>query len=823
MPWLENLQAESREDLLTRSQRSIGLPELLHALEQRADSGPGKRECADPVLYRSAPACETALTETEEIVRLLEAGDPLPATPTDEIAPLIKTATTGGLVRPEDLVKVTDLIECAASMKEYFSSRPELTGSRMAEWANRLSGLPSISSLLKRSIDRDGTVLDTAGHELRSLRKRQRTLNERIHRRLSELISRHQEDVLQDTFYTERGQRYVLPVRSAARQKVSGIVHGSSGSGQTVFVEPTELIESNNELKLIDSEIETEIKRILTDLASRVAAASDEILENQDVLTHIDVVRARARLALELDATRPIINRQGKVKLINARHPLLVLRGHRTVPNDIFMDNDRQILVISGPNTGGKSAALTMLGLIAFTVRAGMFVPADADSEMAVFNEVFAVMGDEQDLAQDLSSFSAHILDIIGIIESAGAGSLVLLDELMSSTDPVEGGALAAYVLRELRDAGSRAAVTTHLPALKSFAHQEPGFTNAGFAFDPHTLAPTYRLVMDTPGQSLGIDIARRLGLSDRLIEGAKSEMDETSLRMESLVAELSEKIKQIETEREETEAARREARRLSEEHRSCLDKAREHEREMRKRVRSEAAAVVRRTEDELERILAEAKKQGTRESVHQGREKVRELSGRLADEYGEQGSMPDWTRLKKGDKVLVMPLSVEAELMETPGSGIKPDDSLQVRMGKLKVQVEANKVREMPAPDRQQPVLQKPARKQQKKKPERPPEPDHDGPRSNTPQTSKNTLDLRGMRYQEAEVRVEGFLDKACRERLPNVFIIHGHGTGALKKMVRETLSLSPYVSDFRPGEKGEGGDGVTMAELKDLSYSRR
>ncbi|MFO8055857.1 MAG: Smr/MutS family protein, partial [bacterium] len=643
----------------------------------------------------------------------------------------------------------------------------------------------------------------------------------RIHRRLSELINRHQDDVLQDTFYTDRAERYVLPVKAPARQKISGIVHGSSGSGQTVFIEPSELVESNNELKLIGSEIEAEIKRILADLSARVAGAADQILTNQNALAHIDVVRARARLALELDATRPAVNGEGRIGLVNARHPLLVLRGHNTVPNDFAMDRDRQVLVISGPNTGGKTAALSMLGLIAFMVRAGMFIPAAEDSEMAVFNEVFAVMGDEQDLSRDLSSFSAHVLDIIGTIESAGAGSLVLLDELMSSTDPVEGGALAAAVLRELRDQGARVLATTHIPALKSFAHEETGFVNAGFAFDPDTLAPTYKLMVDTPGQSLGIDIAKRLGLPERLIKGARSEMDDASLRMESLIAELSEKIKDIESERGDMEAERKRAARLSEEYRSYLERAQEHERDMKKRVRSEAAAVVRRTEAELERILKEARQEGSRESVHKGREKLREVSGRLAEEYGqEEGELPDWTRLKKGDKVLVMPLSVEAELMEAPGKEVKPEDTLQVRMGKLKVQVEAGKIRELKKSAPSEPVLQKPSRKQKKPKPEKPAEPPESGPPAATPQTSENTLDLRGMRYQEAEARLEGFLDQACGKHLPNVYIIHGHGTGALKKMVREELSVSPYVSEFRPGEKGEGGDGVTMAELKDLSY---
>jgi len=820
MPWLDNLQVESRQDLLTRSRKSIGLPELLRALTGRAESVPGKRECAGPVLYKSAPACDVALTETEEIFRMLEQGDPLPPVPIEEIGPHIKTAAAGGTIQPEDLVKVMVLLESARDMKAYFSSRSELQGSRMAEWAGRLSELSSLYSLLSRSIDRDGTVLDTASAELRSLRKRQRTLNERVHRRLSDLISRHQEDVLQDTFYTERGQRYVLPVKASARQKVSGIVHGSSASGQTVFVEPSELVELNNDLKLVESEIESEIKRILVDLAGRVAGNSDELMTGQQALAHIDVVRARARLALDLKAVRPAVNNEGRVRLKNARHPLLVMKGHKTVPNDVTLDKDRQILVISGPNTGGKSVLLTMLGLIAFMARAGMFIPVDPDSEMAVFEEVFAVMGDEQDLSQDLSSFSAHVLDIIGIIDSAGPGSLVLLDELMNSTDPVEGGALAAAVLRELREAGARAAVTTHLPSLKSFAHEEPGFANAGFAFDPHTLAPTYKLVIDTPGQSLGIDIAKRLGLQEKLIETAKSEMDETSLRMESLIAELSEKIKQIETDREEMETERRKAQKLADEHRSYMDRAREHEKNMKKKVRSETAAVLRQTEEELERILKEAKKTGSREAVHEGREKVRRVSEQLSRDYGEEeGSIPDWTRLKKGDKVLVMPLSVEAELMVDPGREPKPDETLQVRMGKLKVQVEAHKIRELPEKAGPEVVLEKPVRKQKKPKPEKTgPEPEP--ARTSTPQTSRNTLDLRGMRYNEAEARVEAFLDKACGEHLPNVYIIHGHGTGALKKMVRETLAVSPYVADFRPGGKGEGGDGVTMAELKDLSY---
>jgi DNA mismatch repair protein MutS2 len=582
---------------------ALGFPEILAALTERAASEPGKRECREPALFESAAAADLALGETSEAVELFNVGAPPDPAPISDVIPLVEKASAGGTLEATDLVKIADVLDHAGRTGKFFKEHEEAP--RLAEWASRLDGLPSFHRSLVKSVDRDGTILDSASPELKSLRKRYRTLKERIHKRLSEIVARNPETVLQDDYYTQRGQRYVVPVKASEQSKFEGIVHDASGSGQTVFVEPAELVEPNNRLKLIEAEIEAEIMRILKDLSARVARAAGEIITDQKVLAHLDAARARARLAIDLKAERPRVNDRGQIALRGARHPLLALRGQEVVPNDIEFGENFSVLVVSGPNAGGKTVGLTMLGLFALMVRAGMFIPAEQGSEMAVFCEVYAVIGDEQDISQDLSSFSAHVLDIRRILDTAGPRSLVLLDELMSSTDPEEGAALGMVTLSALMDRGALVAATTHLPALKSFAHEREGFINASYTFDPDALMPTYRLMTGVPGRSLGLEMAQRMGMSEDLVEQARSEMDQSALRMESLIGDLSAKAKKLEEEKEELEAKRREVVGLADEYRELRDRAKDHEKRIKRSVKAEVREEIRRAEAELGEMSA--------------------------------------------------------------------------------------------------------------------------------------------------------------------------------------------------------------------------
>ncbi len=653
-------------------------------------------------------------------------------------------------------------------------------------------------------------------------------LKERIHKRLAEIVAKNPDTVLQDNFYTQRGQRYVVPVKASAQSQFDGIVHDASGSGLTVFIEPAEMVEPNNRLKLIEAGIEAEVLRILRELSARVGEAADSIIGDQRVLSHLDLVRARARLALDLKASRPEVNGRGRVRLRAVRHPLLVLRGHDVVGNDIDLGDGFSVLLISGPNAGGKTVGLTSLGLLAMMARAGMFLPAAPGSEMAIFKNVYAVIGDEQDLSRDLSSFSAHVMDIAAILDAAGPSSLVLLDELMSSTDPEEGAALASSLLSALSNRGALIAATTHLPALKSYAHGRKGFMNASYSFDHQTLSPAYRLMIGVPGRSLGIEMAARLGLPPKLISEARAEMGEASVRMESLIADLAEKSARLDAEFDALAQARAEAEEKAAAYAELKDRASAHEKEIRKNIKAAVREAVKKAEAEVAAAVEPVRKKGMigRDAAEEARGKLRAIRERAEAENavaGEDGAAVDWKKIEIGDKVKVLPLGVEAEIVARPGPDVRDHTEVKVRIGKLQVGVPAGRIRAMHRPKAQERSILAPAPKKKpllrKKEPHvtipettAPP-----GPGGLLPQTSQNTIDLRGHRVYEAEGEVEKFLDDSCRRHLPNVYIIHGHGTGALKQLVREILSLSPYVESFRPGEKGEGGDGVSMAVLKE------
>jgi len=812
----------AKEQLMAKARMWVGWHELLKALAERAESEPGKARCAEPELGKTLPACEIMLSETDEMVSLYRGGESPPPTPINDVAHLVELARAEGTLEGEDLVKVMNLLSFAARAANFYSALPR--DARLRQWAQRLSPLPAFLKKLKKSIDADGAVLDGASPELGSLRSGLRTLRQRVHRRLNELVARNEGAVLQDDFYTQRNNRYVVPVKASQQDRFKGIVHDASASGQTVFIEPSELVEPNNRIRLAEAEIEAEARRILRELSRAVKQHANEILENMGVLAHLDAVRARARLAKDLEAARPALNDSGIMNLKAARHPLLVLRGHEVVPNDLELGGERTVLVISGPNAGGKTVGLCTLGLFALMVRAGMFITADPDSGMAVFEEVYAVLGDEQDVSKDLSTFSSHMLDVIGILRAAGPNSLILLDELMGSTDPEEGSALAAAALSRLRRQGAVVAATTHLPALKSFAHGEPGFLNAGYAFDPHTLSPTYKLVVGVPGQSLGIDVARRLGLEEDLVEKARTEVGGQARRMESLLAEISSRLSELDRQAREAAQEKRRLERTMEEYRELRHRAEEHEREAKRLIKSKVREAVREAEHQLENIVEPVKRRRApaRDEVLRARERIREFKKELDRRYGEdeplQAEPIDWARAQKSDRVMVLPLKVEAVLTDVPEGEIKNHTEIQVMMGKVKARVPAERI--MKLPETGASGAKEPRPPASRKRPESPitVQRDDQAAAASLPPADNNTLDVRGKRAAEAEAEVDEFLDRACRRNLPNVFIIHGHGTGALKRLVREQLGLSPYVESFRPGERGEGGDGVTMAVLKDL-----
>ncbi len=817
------MSATDRQALLAKSENLLGWPALLDSLARHAFSQKAQEACRSTPLALSVPQAEESLAQTAEMVGLTEQGKSLPLAAFEDVSGHVERARAQGILSVESLEQIAKILEVSGKVRSFFRDRkksdPGVQFPFLAGEASRIEPLQSLRGSLDGCLDYKGGLKDSASPGLRKLRTRHRRLRDRVHKRLESMLN--EDDIvshLQDRFYTQRSQRYVIPVKAESRPRFEGIVHDSSSSGATVFLEPAELIEPNNQLKLLESEIATEEQRILKELSEEVAENAGAVLMNQDILTRLDVLHAKAGLALEMKASRPVLNEGVRFFVRSARHPLLLLRRENVVPNDLELGQDKKVLIISGPNAGGKTVCLKMIGLLSLMVRAGLFIPASPDSSLPVFTEVFADIGDEQDISRDISTYSGHLLNIIGILKHAGgtrrgAGSaLVLLDEIASSTDPGEGAALATSILRELRERVALTVATTHLGSLKILAENEPGFENAGLEFDAKTLSPTYRLRVGVPGLSLGIQTAAILGLPEHLIGQAREMLDTDTVQVDELVRRLELERKNLEEDRAGVQAETARLKELTKEYRERLDRLKEREKEFKQEAKARLREAIDRGKGEVSAIVQNLKMNRSLSKAQSAREKLEIMKEKLEEDYPEEapeGEIPQPGQLKKGTRVYVVPFGKTAVLLEDAPDQSGDKLTVHVSMGGIKLSVDAGDLRltqsesEEAEPAKKEPRIRYSS---------------IDIEPSPTPPSPSNTLDLRGMRAHEAEAAVESYLDDACRSGVPNVFIIHGHGTGVLKQVVREYLAASSYVRSFRPGEKEEGGDGVTMAVLNQI-----
>lgn len=802
------------ENLVKKSAQALGWVELCAALAERAGSPPTRELCLTLPLAQSRVQAEELLADTAEMVDLIQRGVSPPLGAFEPVGALVESARLDAVLTGEGLARIAVILSHAQELKKFFREKSSTTP-RLSKKAGKLDSCRGLLSDLKRSLDEKGVVQDHASPQLKTLRERHQALRLRILERLERMLSEPElAEHLQDRYFTQRGSRYVIPIKSAARPRFQGIVHDSSASGLTLFLEPEELVEPNNSLRLLEIEIETEIQRILRELSRQVKENAPAIALDERILLELDLLRAKARLSLDLAGTRPELNEHGRLFLPQARHPLLALRRQEVVANDLHLEPEDRVLLISGPNAGGKTVCLKMLGLFALMSRAGLFLSAGPDASLPVFPQIFADIGDAQDISLDLSTYSGHMLNIIGILQAADQNSLVLLDELAASTDPMEGAALAGALLRRLRDQAGLTVATTHFGALKAFASREPGFVNAGLDFDAEMLRPSYRLTQGIPGRSLGIQIAAQLGLAADLIAEAKGLSEQSQIQAEELLAELECQRRRLAQELEAADRERERIRAMSAEYRERLLRMETEEREFKKTVKARLREELARAKSEIKKVLAGLAEAKTPKAVEQVRWQVAamedEMSVRFSvpDDDAVSGPMPELDALKEGDRVMVLPFRQAAVLLSAPDPLLGEKAPVRVQMGALKLVVEAGSLRELP-PDLKPPQT---PRQTWRKSREKEPEP------AILPPAATNRLDLRGQRAHEVPSQVDRFLDESCRKRLPNVFIIHGHGTGALRQVVREHLAGSPYVRDYRAGEPEEGGDGVTMVVLNDL-----
>jgi len=674
-----------------------------------------------------------------------------------------------------------------------------------------------LSVALNNAIDPDGSIRESASPELHRLVQRANDFKQQMRHRLDQILhSRRYEEVLQERYFAQREGRYVVPIKAEMQGRMPGIVHDVSSSGATLFLEPRELVDLNNSIKVVDLDVEREVRRILRELSALVAPHEPALAGSVALLGRLDAISAKASLCQRLHASPPRLNDQGRILLKDARHPFLVLSKDQVVPNDLAFDETVQVLIISGPNTGGKTVILKLLGLFSLMVRCGLHLPCAPESEMAIFPAVYADIGDAQDLARDLSSFSAHITQMVQLLnevsDRADAGSedmpvlpgraLVLLDEPVTSTDPAEGAALASALLCRLAAAGVKVVATTHYSLLKGLAQERPGFANASVEFNLETLSPTYRLILGQPGGSAAIEIAGRLGMDQLLLEDARARLQGDNRLLETLLSDLQDKQRRLNDDLTAATVARQTAEQAARDAQELLTFLQESERDERQGLKKKLSQEFQRARAAVQATMDDLKRDQKLLKAKETKARLVELEQSVRREVGESEAPIPVDQLTVGDAVEVVGLGMTGTLLESPQG--KKRVRLKVGEGEILATVASlvgiAKSQQAGRPEPAKPAAVPPRRTSQ----------------TLAPEDIQETLDVRGHAADEALDVVVAGLDRAVFGGSPFVRIIHGHGTGRLRSALREYLKASPYVVAFRPGDRAEGGDGVTIVELR-------
>jgi DNA mismatch repair protein MutS2 len=765
--------------------------------EARTEMGRERARAVEPAVEPSA--VESALEMTGQArLALTEKGAP-PLSHLPDVRGILESCRVpGSILEGADLVLLLPLLDTAERLSAYGRGLASLAP-RIAALTGVLPRVSDLAEALRRALDDEGIVRDEASPRLRQLRREVRDRRKRIVSDLERLLqSPDAERIFAERFVTLRHGRYVVPVRAEARARVRGIVHDRSQSGQTLFVEPADAVDANNDLVQATREEETEVERILAALTDAVRERGDELARLVTTVGEVDWIFARGHLAERMEATRPLITSGGPVMLRAARHPLLLVQSwrspsHAVVPVDVEITRERPLLVITGPNAGGKTIALKTLALHALMAQIGCHIPAEEHSRLPVFERMHAIIGDDQSVAENLSTFSAFVKQVREILADADAHSLILLDELGAGTDPDEGAALAQAILEELAERGALVMATTHLEPLKAFASTHVRARNASVEFDVATLAPTFRVVYDRPGQSYALTIAARLGLPPDLIERAQSHRSDHAARLSELLLRLDE---QTRNEAERTHALERREQAAA----ASLARAQAHEHHAElgasqalARARQEAtqllADVRRATAAEWERLKRADR---TKRSLEEGRRRLNETAARIAPAPADPPAASDLAALVPGATVVAEHLGVRGEIAAIAGS------TATVRSGSITLRVPLASLRPVAS------LAPSAAR-----------------PPATTIRVPEKTgvgseLHLLGRTTDEAREMVQQYLDDAFMAGIPSVRLVHGKGTGALRKTVRTLLSAHPHVETFRDGEPSEGGAGATVAALK-------
>lgn len=796
----------NQENISLRHERTLELPKILERLS-------GLCSCADAAEAALALRPEQSLRGAQRLMNETVDAHMLMArfgAPSfggmRNCRGSINRAQAGGTLSMRELLDIAEVLRIVRSLTEW---RARCAGMETAldERFDCLSPNKYLEERITTAIVSDEEMSDHASVALADIRRKKRSASGRVREQLDKMIrSSAYQKYLQESIVTIRAGRFVVPVRAECRGEVPGLVHDTSASGSTLFVEPMGVVEANNEIRMLESKEQAEIERILTELSVETGSFADGILQSYSLCVELNLIFAKAKLAYEMKASAPMLNEAGRVVLRRARHPLL--DPAKAVANDILLGVDFDTLVITGPNTGGKTVALKTLGLLTVMAMCGLMIPAGDRSEVAVFSHVLADIGDEQSIEQSLSTFSAHMTNLIGIFEVADDRSLVLLDELGAGTDPVEGAALAAAVLESLRSRGARLAATTHYAELKAYALETPGVENGSCEFDVATLRPTYRLLIGMPGRSNAFAILERLGMEASVIQRAKELVSSDNARFEQVVDQLQLARQELEEQREEAAVLRAQAeqaigqaekrlRQVEAEREKELEKAREQAKNLVERAREQSDRMLGEMEETKKSLTGQNAAEMLRRARAQAKAGMKSLED-TADPVSERldagYTLP--RPLRVGDRVLLSDIDKKGTVLSVPDQ----NGNVMVQAGIIKTRVKVATLRLLEQEKESRPAA--PAVRR--------------GVESRAVRKTATELDLRGKAADEALMELDSFLDQAIMGGMETVTIIHGKGTGVLRSAVRQHCRRHPSVRTFRPGVYGEGEDGVTVAELK-------
>ncbi|MFC0329406.1 endonuclease MutS2 [Paenibacillus sepulcri] len=781
---------------------TLEFSKIVNKLSQHASTSLGKA-VADAIRPSSdLEAVKLTLQATDEAYKADRLKGNAPFGGIVNIRPALLRSIIGGTLNPAELLEIAETIRGSRRVKRHvLQLHDDDPVPMLADMAQQLTEHKVLEDAILNCIDEQAEVMDSASNELAGIRRELRGGEARVREKLEQMVrSSSVQKMLQDAIVTIRNDRYVIPVKQEYRSHFGGIVHDQSGSGATLFIEPEAIVAMNNKLRELRLSETREIEKILQKLTLQTAEYAEELQLDLEVLGELDFAFAKGRLAHQMGATLPRMNDRGYLKLRRGRHPLIAREN--VVPTDVELGNSYSTIIVTGPNTGGKTVSLKTVGLLSLMAMSGMFVPAEDNSQLCVFDAIYADIGDEQSIEQNLSTFSSHLTNIIRILGNMTPKSLVLLDELGAGTDPAEGSALAIAILEHMHKLGCRIIATTHYSELKAYAYNRKGIINASMEFDVQTLSPTYRLLIGVPGRSNAFAIAERLGLQRSIIDVARGEVSEEDMRVENMIASLEENRLAAEAERNLAERLRKDLEAQQAKHEAERSKFDEQRDKLLAKAQEEAHEAIAKARKEAEQIISDLRKLAMEEGASVKEHKLIDARRKLDEAAPElkksksnkpkNAAKPQ--RIEPGDEVMVYSLGQRGHVIEINGS-----DAL-VQLGILKMKVatgDLELVKRAETAKTQQPKLAASLKRTRD-------------------ENVRMELDLRGANLEEAIVEVDRFLDESFLAGLGQVYIIHGKGTGVLRTGISEFLRRHKHVKTYRLGNYGEGGVGVTVAEMR-------